>query len=83
MRIIFAVGCLLVAVGCNPFAPIDKGPYDNYCPAAPSREHYCGLCASTSICGYCPDSANGGSTCPADPCGSKCDSSAGGGAGGG
>jgi hypothetical protein len=74
MRLTGMVGCVLLA-GC--FAPIDKGPYGNYCPASPTNEHYCGYCSSTSMCTYCPD-VNGKITCPADPCNNKCDSSAGG-----
>ena len=81
MRYVWAIACLAVA-GCNPFA-VDKGPYGNYCPAAPSGEDYCGMCATTSQCGYCPRDRNGGNTCPANPCSDKCDSSGGGVAGGG
>src|SRR3954470_14114506 len=75
-------GALAVAVGCNPFV-VDKGPYGNYCPKAPANETYCGMCATDSQCGYCPISAQGTSTCPSDPCATKCDSSAGGGPAGG
>ena len=82
MRNALAVLCLVVAAGGNPFT-VDRGPSGNYCPAAPASEHYCGLCAATSQCGYCPDNAQGGSTCPADPCSNKCDSSGGGGVAGG
>lgn len=82
MRPLAPIVCILVAAGCNPFA-VDKGPYGNFCKAAPANEHYCGECAATSLCTYCPDNAQGGSTCPADPCGTKCDSSAGGAGGAG
>src|SRR5206468_4035277 len=83
MRHGWAISCVLVAaVGCNPFA-VDKGPYGNFCPAATADHHYCGECAATSQCTYCPDNAVGGSTCPSDPCADKCDSSAGGGSSGG
>ena len=81
MRQAWAIACVLVAAGCNPFT-VDKGPYGNFCPAASVGQHYCGECATTSQCTYCPDNSQGGSTCPADPCGTKCDSSAGGGGGG-
>ena len=83
MRLLGVTVCALVAGGCNVFAPIDKGPYGNYCTAAPANEHYCGECTATAQCGYCPDDAQGGLTCPADPCASKCDSSAAGGGGAG
>jgi hypothetical protein len=83
MRQAWAIACVLVAAGgCNPFT-VDKGPYGNFCPAASADHHYCGECAATSQCTYCPDNAVGGSTCPSDPCGDKCDSSAGGGGAGG
>ena len=79
MRQAWAIACVLVAAaGCNPFT-VDKGPYGNFCPAASANHHYCGECAATSQCTYCPDNAVGGSTCPSDPCADKCDSSAGGG----
>src|SRR4051812_33502185 len=73
--------CLAIAAGCNPFT-VDKGPYGNYCPAADVGHHYCGECAATAQCTYCPDSASGGSTCPSNPCADKCDSTGSGVAGG-
>jgi hypothetical protein len=68
----------MVAGGCFPTPSVDLGPYGNGCPGASVGSHYCGVCGSTSQCTYCQD-VNGKSTCPANPCGNKCDSSGGGG----
>lgn len=70
-------GChLLTPPGGGTTTPPDFGPYGNGCRSAFAGERYCGTCTQRSICSYCTD-VNGAGTCPADPCGSKCDGTAG------